>query len=110
MAADVAAADAAEMDAIITNEEKVLDIEKASFVDHLAWHLSDHGHPFDAKIEDPLLWQKVASGDRFGYGDKLHVTLHTEAEREPNGRLRIMRTVTRVHKIERPTGQQINLF
>jgi hypothetical protein len=108
--ADVLAVEAAEMDAIITNEDKVLDIEKASFVQHLAWHLSDDGKPFDAKIEDPLLWQQIASGDRFGYGDRLHVTLHTEAEREASGRLRVTRTVTKVHRIDRPGGAQISLF
>jgi hypothetical protein len=108
--ADVEAADAAEMEAIVSDEEKVLDVEKASFVPHLAWHLSDHGKPFDAKIEDPVLWRHVELGDRFGYGDKLHVTLHTEAERESNGRLQITRTVTKVHRIERSTGVQKNLF
>jgi hypothetical protein len=108
--ADVSAADAAEMDAIVSTEDKILDVEKASFVPHLAWHLSDHGKPFDAKIEDPILWDHVASGDRFGYGDRLHVTLHTEAERESNGRLRVTRIVSKVHLIERATGVQIALF
>ena len=108
--ADIEAADAAEIEAIVSDEEKILDIEKASFVPHLAWHLSDHGKPFDAKIEDPFLWHQVTSGNRFGYGDRLHVTLHTEAERESNGRLKITRTVTRVHKIERTSGNQESLL
>jgi hypothetical protein len=108
--ADVKAADAAEIDAMVNTEDKVLDVEKASFVPHLAWHLSDHGKPFDAKIEDPVLWDHIASGDRFGYGDRLHVTLHTEAERESNGRLRVTRTVSKVHRIERASGVQIALF
>jgi hypothetical protein len=107
---DVRAADQAEMEAITETEEKVLDVEKASFVPHLAWHLSDRGKPFDAKIEDPVLWDHVASGDRFGFGDRLHVTLHTEAERELSGRLRITRTVTKVHLIERANGTQMPLF
>jgi hypothetical protein len=107
---DVKAADAAEMDAIVSYEDKILDVEKASFVPHLAWHLSDEGKPFDAKIEDPVLWDQIASGDRFGYGDRLHVTLHTEAERESNGRLRITRTVSKVHHIERASGIQEPLF
>jgi hypothetical protein len=107
---DLRAADSAEMEAIIRTEDKVLDVEKASFVPHLAWHLSDHGKPFDAKIEDPALWNQIASGDRFGYGDRLHVTLHTEAERETNGRLRITRTVSKVHLIERASGVQTPLF
>ena len=108
--ADVKAADAAEMEAIESNEEKVLDIEKASFVPHLAWHLSDQGKPFDAKIEDPVLWEEVASGNRFGHGDRLHVTLHTEAERESNGRLKLTRTITKVHKIEKAGEDQDSLF
>ena len=107
---DLSAADAAELEAIVGTEDKVLDVEKASFVPHLAWHLSDNGKPFDAKIEDPILWQQIASGDRFGYGDKLHVTLHTEAEREFNGRLRITRTVSKVHQIVRGSGIQERMF
>jgi hypothetical protein len=94
------------MEAIVSDEEKVLDIEKASFVPHLAWHLSDQGRPFDAKIEDPVLWQEVADGNRFGYGDRLHVILHTEAERESNGRLKLTRTVTKVHRIEKTSENQ----
>lgn len=107
---DVEAADSAELDAIISDEEKVLDIEKASFVPHLSWHLSDRGQPFDARIEDPVLWREVETGKRFGYGDRLHVTLHTEAERESNGRLKISRTVTKVHKIERAGANQTEMF
>ena len=106
---DVIAADAAEIAAIINTEDKVLDVQKASFVPHLAWHLSDRGKPFDAQIEDPVLWDHIAAGDRFGFGDRLHVTLHTEAEREANGRLRVTRTVTKVHLIERGNGLQIPL-
>jgi hypothetical protein len=107
---DLLAADSAELEAIISDEEKTLDIEKVSFFPHLAWHLSDKGKPFDAKIEDRKFWEQIAAGDRFGYGDKLRVSLHTEAERDNNGHLRTTRTVTKVHRIERPSGQQIDLF
>lgn len=108
--ADVEAADAAEMESIISDEEKVLDIEKASFVPHLAWHFSDQGKSFDARIDDPVLWKEVEAGNRFGYGDRLHVTLHTEAMRESNGRLKLTRTIPKVHKIERRGEDQTSLF
>ena len=108
--ADLQAADTAETDAIIADEEKVLDIEKASFLPHLSWHLSDEGKPFDAKVEDPYLWERVAAGDKFGFGDKLRVTLHTSAERDVSGRLRVVKTVTKVHTIERASGSQIEMF
>jgi hypothetical protein len=107
---ELAAADAAELDAMITDETKVLDVEKASFVPHLSWHVSDQGRPFDAKIEDPELWAHVAAGERFGSGDRLHVDLHTEAERESSGRLRITRTITKVHRVERAGEDQMELF
>lgn len=107
---ELAAADAAELDAIITDESKILDVEKASFLPHLSWHVSDNGKPFDAKIDDPTLWAKVLAGDRFGSGDRLHVDLHTEAERESNGRLRIIRTITKVHRVERAGEDQMQLF
>lgn len=107
---ELAAADAAELDAIVTDEAKVLDVEKASFLPHLSWHVSDQGKPFDAKIEDQALWAQVAAGERFGSGDRLHVDLHTEAERESNGRLRITRTITKVHRVERAGEDQMELF
>lgn len=107
---DLLSADKAETDAIVTDEKKELDIQKASFVEHLAWHVSDNGHPFDAKIEDPTLWSLVAKGQRFGFGDRLSVNLHTEAERDHNGRLRYSRTITKVHRVDRANGDQLNLF
>lgn len=107
---DLLAADAAEMAAVITDEDRTLDIEKVSFFPHLAWHLSDQGKAFDAKIDDLEFWKTVEEGDRFGMGDKLHVHLHTEAERDANGKLSTSRIITKVHYIQRASGEQIKLF
>jgi hypothetical protein len=98
------------LEAVIPDEDKTLDIEKVSFFPRLAWHLSDGGKPFDAKIEDPTFWEQISAGHRFGYGDRIRVRLHTEAERDNNGRLRTTRTVTKVHFVDRPSGQQISLL
>jgi hypothetical protein len=104
--ADLLAADDAELESIVKEEEKMLDIQKAALVPHLAWHFSDAGFTFDAKIQDPDLWAKVERGDRFGYGDRMHVILKTEATRDSSGSLKRERTIPKVFGIERAKNSQ----
>jgi len=108
--ADLMAADEAEVSAIVEVEEKVLDIEKAALVPHLQWHLSDEGKSFDAKIEDPTLWNRVAKGERFGYGDRMRVELRTTFERDVTGRLTVERVIRKVIDVEHPLPSQPKLW
>jgi hypothetical protein len=108
--ADLKAADDAEENAIQETEEKVLDIEKAALVPHLSWHFSDEGSAFDARIQDPALWERVAKGERFGYGDRMKVELRTTFHRDSRGRLNLERTIPKVIEVEHATQPQSNLF
>jgi hypothetical protein len=100
---DLKSADEAEESAIQEVEEKVLDIEKAALVPHLSWHFSDDGSAFDARIQDPALWERVAKGERFGYGDRMRVELRTTFNRDVRGRLNLERTIPRVINVEHAT-------
>jgi hypothetical protein len=108
--ADLKAADDAEESAIQEVEEKVLDIEKAALVPHLSWHFSDEGSAFDARIQDPALWERVAKGERFGYGDRMRVELRTTFHRDSRGRLNLERTIPKVIDVEHATQPQPQLF
>lgn len=108
--ADLKAADEAEEAAILDIEEKVLDIEKAALLPHLSWHFSDEGIAFDARIQDPVLWDRVARGERFGYGDRMRVELRTTFFRDSKGRLNLERTIPRVIDVEHANQPQANLW
>jgi hypothetical protein len=107
---DLKSADEAEESAIQEVEEKVLDIEKAALVPHLSWHFSDDGSAFDARIQDPALWERVAKGERFGYGDRMRVELRTTFNRDVRGRLNLERTIPRVINVEHATRPQPRLW
>ena len=103
---DLKSADEAEESAIQEVEEKVLDIEKAALVPHLSWHFSDEGSAFDARIQDAALWERVAKGERFGYGDKMRVELRTTFHRDSRGRLNLERTIPKVIEVEHASQPQ----
>ena len=103
---DLKSADEAEESAIQEVEEKVLDIEKAALVPHLSWHFSDEGSAFDARIQDATLWERVAKGERFGYGDKMRVELRTTFHRDSRGRLNLERTIPKVIEVEHASQPQ----
>ena len=107
---DLKAADEAEEAAILEVEAKVLDIEKAALLPHLSWHFSDEGSAFDARIQDPVLWDRVAKGERFGYGDRMRVELRTSFHRDARGRLNLERTIPRVIDVEHATQSQTPLW
>ena len=106
---DLFAADQAESSAIQEIDERILNIEKVALMPHLAWHLSDAGGPFDAKIYDEELWERIAKGERFGFGDRLRVELRTTFSRDQAGRLTIERVIPRVLEVEHasPSQQQL---
>jgi DNA-binding transcriptional ArsR family regulator len=107
---DLKSADEAEEGAIQEVEEKVLDIEKVALVPHLSWHFSDDGSAFDARIQDPALWERVARGERFGYGDRMRVELRTTFHRDSGGRLNLERTIPRVIEVEHAIQPQPKLW
>jgi hypothetical protein len=107
---DLKTADDAEEAAILEIEEKVLDIEKAALLPHLSWHFSDEGIAFDARIQDPVLLERVARGERFGYGDRMRVELRTTFFRDSKGRLNLERTIPRVINVEHASQPQASLW
>ena len=107
---DVIDADSAEKESVEIEEEKFLDIEKVALLPRLAWHFSDMGRPFDAQVQDPDLWSRVAKGERFGYGDKMKVLLRTEIRQDANGRLSYVRTIPNVLEVEHAELAQLPLF
>lgn len=107
---DLKSADEAEESSIQEVEEKVLDIEKAALVPHLSWHFSDEGSAFDARIHDPELWERVAKGERFGYGDRMRVELRTTFHRDSRGRLNLERTIPKVIDVEHAPQPQPKLW
>jgi hypothetical protein len=107
---DLRDADEAEVDMIPEIEEKVLDIEKAALVPHLAWHFSDAEKSYDAKIHDVDLWARIAEGERFGLGDRMRVELHTTFSRDGAGRLTVERVIPKVIEVEHSTQHHRNLW
>ena len=107
---DLKAADEAEESAIQEIEEKVLDIEKVALVPHLAWHFSDEGKAFDARILDADLWERIATGERFGYGDRMRVELRTSFSRDSKGRLNLERIIPKVINVEHAAQPQQPLW
>lgn len=108
--ADIIAADEAEESELLEIEEVVLDIEKAALVPHLAWHLSDEGRSFDARIDDTALWHRIAGGERFGFGDKMRVELRTAFKRDVTGRLTVERWIPKVIEVEHTSPPQRPLW
>lgn len=107
---DLNAADEAEVSELHEVEEAVLDIEKAALVPHLAWHFSDGVRSFDAKIHDTELWAGIATGERFGLGDRMRVELHTSFCRDVTGRLTVERIIPKVIEVEHSTSIQRPLW
>jgi hypothetical protein len=107
---DVAEADSAEKAAVEIEEEKNLDIEKVALLPHLAWHFSEMGRPFDAQIQDPILWDRVSKGERFGYGDRMRVILKTSIEQNASGRFSYTRPIPEVLEVEHAEQAQLPLF
>jgi hypothetical protein len=107
---DLIAADEAELDALIKDEEITLDIQKAAWRRNLAWHFSDGRTSFDAKIEDDSFWKRIAQGEAFADGDRLRVHLRTTAQRKKHGRLKVQREIPVVLDTEHIKRRQPNLF
>jgi hypothetical protein len=106
----LAAADDAQTSVIEERDEKTLDIEKAALVPHLAWHFSDGGKPFDAKIYDTRLWDRIVKGEKFGLGDRMRVVLKTSFFRDSAGRLTVEREIPEVLDVEHATVGQRGLL
>lgn len=107
---DLKSADEAEVDMIPEVEEKILNIEKAALLPHLAWHFSDNGKSYDAKIHDVDLWARIAEGERFGLGDRMRVELHTTSSRDASGRLTVERVIPTVIEVEHSTQHHRTLW
>jgi hypothetical protein len=107
---DLKTADEAEVDMIPEVEEKILDIEKAALLPHLAWHFADNGKSYDAKIHDVDLWARIAEGERFGLGDRMRVELHTSSSRDATGRLTVERVIPKVIDVEHSTQHHRTLW
>jgi hypothetical protein len=107
---DLKLADEAEVSVIQEVEEKVLDIEKAALVPHLAWHFSDENGPFDEKIFDVDLWARIVAGERFGMGDRMRVELRTSYFRDATGRLTVERVIPKVFEVEHSTRIKRSLW
>ena len=108
--ADLLNADIAELDAEALEQDLVLNIEKIALLPHLAWHFSDAGISFDAKIDDEDFLARVHGGERFGYGDRMHVILRTIARRDASGRLLRERVIPTVLDVEHAGEAQGRLF
>jgi hypothetical protein len=108
--ADLLAADQAEIQDITREEEVELDIEKTAWRRDLAWHFSDRGLRFDAKIKDDRFWERIEEGEAFSAGDRLRVHLQTTARRTPNGILKVQRVIPEVLSVDHARRSQRNLF
>ena len=108
--ADLQAADDAELQDITKDEEVELDIEKAAWRRHLAWHFNNGQTSFDAKIEDDAFWEDIQRGEAFAVGDRLKVHLKTTAHRTRDGVLKIQRVVPKVLGVEHARRKQEDLF
>jgi hypothetical protein len=107
---DLQAADEAELQDTIRDEEITLDIEKTAWRRNLAWHFRGGGISFDAKIEDDKFWKDVEGGEAFAVGDRLKVHLRTTAHRTEDGRLKVQRTIPQVLEVEHARLRQRKLF
>jgi len=108
--ADLRAADEAELEDLTLDEEIELDIEKCAWKQHLAWHFSDGGKSFDAKIEDRNFWIRIEDGESFSGGDRLRVHLQTTAHRSKFGRVKVERVIPRVLSVDHVHNRQRKLF
>ena len=97
---DLLAADEAELEDHIKDEEIELAIEKAAWRRDLAWHFSDGSTSFDAKIEDIDFWKRVEGGEAFADGDRMRVHLKTSARRTRRGGLKVQRVIPKVLAVE----------
>lgn len=107
---DLKAADDAELEDLTSDEEIMLDIQKAAWKRKLAWHFSDGRTSFDAKIEDDNFWKRIGQGEAFADGDRLKVHLRTTARRTKHGKLKVQREVPKVLDTEHVKRRQQNLF
>jgi hypothetical protein len=107
---DLQAADDAELQDITKDEEVELDIEKAAWRRHLAWHFNNGQTSFDAKIEDDSFWEDIQRGEAFAVGDRLRVHLRTTAHRTRDEVLKIQRIVPKVLGVEHARRKQPALF
>lgn len=57
-----------------------------------------------------MLWERVAKGERFGYGDCTRVELITTFSWDSKGRLSLERTIPRVIDVEHAIQPQANLW
>jgi hypothetical protein len=108
--ADLQAADEAEIQDITRDEEVELDIEKTAWRRDLAWHFSNDGVRFDAKIKDDLFWKNIEQGEAFAVGDRLRVHLQTTVRRTANGVLKVQRVIPQVLGVDHVRRKQPNLF
>jgi hypothetical protein len=108
--ADLPPAVDAELQDITNDEEVELDIEKAAWRRHLAWHFNNGQTSFDAKIEDDAFWEDIQRGEAFAVGDRLKVHLRTTAHRTRDGVLKIQRVVPKVFGVEHARRKQPDLF
>ena len=107
---DLHAADEAELQDLIKDEEIELDIEKSAWRRDLAWHFSDGRTSFDAKIHDDSFWKRIAQGEAFAGGDRLRVHLRTTARRTASGVLKVERVIPIVIDVEHARHKQPKLF
>jgi hypothetical protein len=97
---DLQAADEAEVESLVGDEEIDLHIEKAAWRRNLAWHFSDGSTSFDARIDDEAFWKRVEQGEPFADGDSLRVHLRTTARRTLNGVLKVERRIPTVLNVQ----------
>jgi hypothetical protein len=103
-------ADAAEVAALTTEDELLLDIEKIALKRTLSWHFFDGFTSFDARIDDDRFWARIEGGERFGDGDRLRVRLRTNARRLSDGRVQMERRIPEVLEIEHRYKRGRDLF
>lgn len=71
---------------------------------------SDELRTLRQKIKIAVLWERVARGERFGYGDRMRVELRTTFSRDSKGRLNLERTIPRVIDVEHAIQPQANFW
>jgi hypothetical protein len=98
----LATADNSENERIVT-----LQIVTASFEDRYQWRFTDGNMTLTARIEDPLFFERIDRGERFGKGDILRVQLHQRQWRDEKGLHAEYRILTVLEVI--PAPQQMKL-